>query len=389
MLASESTREASGTTRRQTLQAAYHRSLRNAAKVLRIKDNVVATGTALICFIPNDAPAPISPVQVQRLADERNIDARTVRNHICVLIKLGLFADMTKDGGGRALVRSSTGEIVSLHGISIQPMIDRGDEFEEKVAEINALATEKASLRGQISAMRRKIKNYVEYNDVHGRLDSVLEGFPCRIAHLSINELDHLHNNLVDLFGAIKEILADCEQTRETSNFKEKESDRSEKPVQLYNNTTELNSIISNRITIEAAKEISQGTGKIVPNNVRSECGLDHISLELALRAAPDDWHEMMAHFGGRGWDAFANYAYQRGAELGMNASAWRLAENAIGRAGAALLVLIADVNSSERGGDILKPAGWVRAMAEKSTRGEAYIHRSIFGILNKSDTLQ
>lgn len=389
MIASESTHEAFGTTSRQSLQAMYHRALRNAAKVLKLNDNIVATASALICFIPKDAPAPISPVQVQRLADERNINARTVRNHICVLIKHGLLVDLTKDGGGRSLVRSSTGEIVSLHGISIQPLIDKSDQFEEGVAEINAIATEKASLRGQISALRRKIKNYVEHHDQHGHFQTALCDFPRRIAHLTIIQLDTLHNNLSDLFEGIKDALQDCEELRETSSFKQKESDRSEKTSPLYNYTTELNSVVSNRIAMKTAKEDYQGTGKIVPKNVRSECGLDHISLDLALKAAPDDWHDMLAHYGTNGWSGFTNYAYERGAQLGMNASAWRLAEKSIGRAGAALLVLIADVNSADRGGDIRKPGGWVRAMAEKSTRGEAYIHRSIFGILNRSDTLQ
>lgn len=389
MLAAENAQEGTRATNRTSLQAVYHRALRNAAKVLRLNDNIFATASTMICFIPKDANEPVSPVQVQRLADERNISARTVHNHIKTLIKLGLATDTTKDGGGRSLVRSSSGEIVALHGISFKPLLEQADDLEAKVAEINAIATEKTILRGQISTTRKKIRRLVQDHIELQQFENVLEDSPRRIGHFSIVKLNALHNHLVDLLDLISTIVMESQSMEETASFYQKESDQSEINDQRYNNTTERNFSLSNRDTIKTAKEHSRGRRQISPDDVRSECGLDHISLDHAMRAAPKDWHEMIDHYGTGGWAGFSNFAYQRGAAMGMNASAWKLAEDTIGRSGAALLVMIADANSEARGGDIRSPAGWVRSMANKATRGEAYIHRSVFGILNRSDTLQ
>ena len=383
------TGEQSRSSARKVAQAEIHRALRNAVKVLKIKDNIAATASTMLCYIPADANDAISPVHVQRLADERNCTARTIHNHIRFLVKEGLAIDLTKDGGGRSITRNASGEIVSMHGISFQPLLDKAHEFERKVAEINAIATEKAVMRGQISTIRRKIRVYLEHNDELGQFNGILDDSPRRLAHLDLVQLNTLLNNLTDLFDIIETELAPFDQAAEIVEFKKKDSDQSENNHSRYNNTTETNSSLSNRKTIKPAKELSEGRGKISPDDLRSQCGLDHIRIEQALNAAPPDWHEMIDHYGTGGWQGFSNYAYQRGAELGMNASAWQLAENSIGRAGAALLVMIEDANSVTRGGDIRQPAAWVRAMADKATRGEAYIHKSIFGILNKETTLQ
>lgn len=374
---------------RKVAQAEIHRALRNAVKVLKIKDNIAATASTMLCYIPADANDPISPVHVQRLADERNCTARTIHNHIRFLVKEGLAIDLTKDGGGRSITRDATGKIVSMHGISFQPLLDQAAKFERKVAEINAIATEKAIMRGQISTIRRKIKVYLEHNDELGQFDRILDDSPRRIAHLDMVQMNTLLNDLTDLFDIIQTELEPFDQAVETSQMKKKSSDQSEKNLSRYNNTTEINSGLSNRKTIETANELFKGRGKISPNDLRSRCGLDNINLGHAMSAAPEDWHQMIEHYGKADWQGFSNYAYQRGAELGMNASAWQLAENSIGRSGAALLVMIADVNSTQRGGDIKQPAAWVRAMADKASRGEAYLHKSIFGILNKETTLQ
>ena len=373
---------------RKDFQAHVHRALRNAVKVLKIKDNIAATASTMLCYIPKDAEDPISPVQVQRLADERGTVARTVHNHIKLLIQFGLAIDLTRDGGGRSLTRNSDGNIVSIHGISFQPLLDKAAEFEAKVHEINAIATEKAVLRGQISSTRRKIRRFLELYDDQNKFVGILDDSPRRIVHLTLVELNTLFNNLDDLYEIIKTELEPFEASADSAHFSSKESDQSEKNVSRYNNTTETNNSFSNRETIKPANELSGEGGKPSAQDNRSACGLDHVGLDHAMKAAPEDWTEMIKYHGTQGWAGFCNYAYERGAQLGMNRSAWALAERTIGRSGAALLVLIADVNSTERGGDIRSPAGWVRAMADKASRGEAHIHRSIFGILNKCDQL-
>jgi hypothetical protein len=113
-------------------------------------------------------------------------------------------------------------------------------------------------------------------------------------------------------------------------------------------------------------------------------CGVEHVTLAMALHAAPEEWHGAFTRMGSLSWDTFSRMAQARLQPLGINQQAWRIAETAIGSRGAAILVLIADANWAARGGQIRKPGAWVRAMAERAAGGQAYLHRSVFGILKR-----
>ena len=116
----------------------------------------------------------------------------------------------------------------------------------------------------------------------------------------------------------------------------------------------------------------------------RPTCGLEHVNLKMLLQVAPEDWHIMLERKGSVAWNSFIDVAYERKDALGINDTAWAISQAALGRIGAAILVLLADANGIERGGIVRNPGAWVRRMAEKAERGEAYLHRSIFGILNR-----
>lgn len=121
----------------------------------------------------------------------------------------------------------------------------------------------------------------------------------------------------------------------------------------------------------------------------RPTCGLEHVSLAMILAAAPPDWLTELEHRGDPGWSALTAVAFERMPALGINQTAWAMAQAALGRNGAAVLVLIADARHAARGGTIRNPGAWVRRMAERAERGEAHLHRSVFGILHEARTMQ
>ena len=67
-----------------------------------------------------------------------------------------------------------------------------------------------------------------------------------------------------------------------------------------------------------------------------------------------------------------------------MSPATWAQAQAVLGQTGAAILVLIADAGSAERGGSIRSVGGWVRRMSERAETGQAHLHRSVFGLLHR-----
>lgn len=130
--------------------------------------------------------------------------------------------------------------------------------------------------------------------------------------------------------------------------------------------------------------ENKMGQGASTPPTQTPKCGMEHISLPMALKAAPAEWHVGMELYGRADWMAFVNVGYERAMALGINPSAWAQAQAAIGKVGAALLVMIADADGYERGGKIRNAGAWVRRMSERAELGTAQLHRSVFGLLHR-----
>ena len=371
---------------RRAQQACLHRAMRDAAKALGLSDSVAITGATLIAFIPVDAPAPISPVEVQRLADDRGLDVRTVRNHIGTLIAAGVASDCTQDRGRRRVRRGSDGRITVLEGISFAPLAARADELAGKAAEINAVAAEKARFRGLISSLRRRIKGLL-VSDVATDADRAsFAGLPRRIAHLDLDALVRLWSAVQDLHDAMVGRRAESEGMATGGSCPVdtigmtlvKESDRSDSSARRSNITTDTNHMGCN--PTDAAPQTERSGGRSALEDRQIRCGLQHVRLDMAIAATPGEWRGDLQRAGRASWAAFAATAYQRAHQLGINRTALDLAHAAIGKPGVALLILIADRNRDT----IRNPGAWLRSMADRAERGEAYIHRSIFGILQR-----
>ena len=101
----------------------------------------------------------------------------------------------------------------------------------------------------------------------------------------------------------------------------------------------------------------------------------------------PLDWEaSILRHYQTLDWNSFANTAYERAAAAGISPAAWAAAQAAIGRHGAAIMVLIALTDAAGNGGKIANPGGWVRRMAERAERGTAHLHRSMFGLMERAN---
>ena len=367
----------------KSLKTRLYRALRDAVKARGLSDSAASTGEALIAFIPADAPAPISPVQVQRLADDRRCDPRTVRAHIAQLVDRGLVTDATKGSGARGLVRNAAGRIASLWGVNFAPLDALAEVLAEEAEAFNRLNTEKARLRGAISAVRRRIKRQFDAVPPSDQERVLFDRFPRRIAHLDLENLDSLLSRLEDFVEAVRqrrqEDIGGPSQDTQAGTVSVDSSDRSEDSNRPLYITTGSNNRICNRNAINNARQSSKCSAE-----PRRLCGLEHVRLGMALDAAPKEWGDALSLYERPGWQDLSAVAYDRAPRLGISPSAMAHAHEVIGRTATTILVLIADANRIERGGTIRNAGAWLRAMTDRVAAGEAQLHRSIFGILDR-----
>lgn len=351
-----------------------YRALRAAAHVHALPDAVARTAERLIDFIPQDAPEPVSPVAVQRLADLRGCDTRTIRAHVARLIEIGLCADRRRDGGGRAVLRGPDGAIVMLFGVSFAPLLADADRLEAEAAALERLAADKARLRGEISQLRGQLRLRLE-TDPDAVQAAAFAALPRRIAHLEGPALEALLARVVAILAALETGAATsrgdaAERTAATVDRPVDEPDRPE--------DFRRPSYITTDPTDEPCHPAETGaSGK---RSAQDPHGLDHVTLAMAQAILPADWK---TDTGPRpDWRALVEAAWTRAPLIGVGQDAWALAAGALGRRGAALLVLLADADAGVRGGRIRNPGGWVRRMAERAEQGPLSLHRNVHGLI-------
>jgi len=59
------------------------------------------------------------------------------------------------------------------------------------------------------------------------------------------------------------------------------------------------------------------------PPPTTPKCGMEHISLRMALNAAPAEWNVGMDMYGRADWMTFVNVGYEWGMALGINLAVW------------------------------------------------------------------
>lgn len=343
-------------------QGELHRVLRRAAVAHGLPDAVLVTGHALLRYVPKDADQPISPARVQDLADERGCDPRTIRGHIRRLEAYGLVVDRSA-GGGRRMIQRRRGRIVVLQGIDFSPMLAAAERIEHAAVEAEIELDERRRLAARVSELKRQLRGLVAIGgDMTPRSAAALDVCPSRHRGLPLRELAALVGRLE---AAIR-VLADDDEDAGSRIFS---SDRDDEIVRP--NTTEKDEDPVCR----------------PPRSWRAAEAdpLRHITLDMLAAALPFDWRIRSERRGGAvSWASVAATAYERAGEIGVSDAIWAEAQAELGRAGAAVLVLLADAGSAERQGAIRCPAAWVRAMAARAETGPLRLSRNLFGLLHR-----
>ncbi len=341
-----------------------YQALKDAAYVLKLRSGSKSLIDLLIGHIPNGAPSPVSPASVQLLKDRLGIEDRTIRYQIDKLVKQGLVINRCLANGRRHVQRNRAGEIVHIAGIDLSPLLDRAQEWAERAAQKQDVYTRRTRLRFQISEKRGALNRAFRTEEMPAHLEKLWSNLPADIANLSLGALEAIVDKVDEMLAAItsdRKILAGQPEDFDRAYTTHQEQSDSCNPA------------------MPAEKQSHEETWRQRPT-----CGLEHVSLRQAMMAAPDDWRIEMEQYGRPSWHILAGVACERAKALGVSPSAWSLAQNAVGAQGAAVIVMMADAKSSERGGTIQSVGGWVRRMAERAETGTANLHRTLFGLLHE-----
>ena len=342
-------------------QGELHRVLRLAAVAHGLPDAVLVTGHALLRYVPRDAEQPISPARVQDLADERGCDPRTIRSHIRRLEAYGLVVDRSA-GGGRRMIQRRRGHIVVLQGIDFSPMLAATGRIELAALEAEIERDERRRLAARVSELKRQLRGLVAIKgDMAPRAAAALEVCPSRHRGRPLRDLAALVGRLE---AAIR-VLADDDEDTGGRIFSSDRDDEIVRPTTTEKDENPVCRPLRNRSDAEAD-------------------ALRHITLDMLGAVLPFDWRARVERGGGLTWASVTAAAYERAAEIGVTDAIWAEAQAELGRAGAAVLVLLADADSIERQGAIRCPAVWVRAMAARAETGPLRLSRNLLGLLHR-----
>jgi DNA-binding MarR family transcriptional regulator len=327
-------------------QGKLHRLLRLAAAAHGLPDAVLVTAHALLRYVPRDAVEPISPARVQDLAEERGCDPRTIRAHVRRLEAYGLVVDRSA-GGGRRMIQRRRDRLVVLQGVDFSPMLAAAEALAIAAIEAEAERDERRRLAARVSALKRQLRNAIadqEEGGVADRAASALRPCPARHRGLSLRELAALAARL----EVAARLLNNIEDSAGSRIFL---SDRSDEKIRP--NTTE-----------KTGNPVCRAQ---VANRVVAADRLEPVSLEGLLPALPFDWRVRIGSDDPVSWPTLIGIACERAGEIGVTEAIWAEAQSTLGPEGAAVLVLLADADSVDRGGSIRCPAAWVRAMVVRA----------------------
>ncbi len=387
----------------------------------------------------SEGATPVAFGQVKTMADELDVDERTINNYERCLAERGLILWNDYGNCRRFGRRDENGKLVDAYGIVLSPLIERFGEI-EKMGEADALDLKlRTSEIGRIRSVRRGLKYLMGLAQAHGLEPSVTQPAETVIGRIPERAFSKkawptisvcsLRLEIENVIARLKQELSLVSvdefsgQTEENFRYQYTEDTR-KTPVRNSNlaaprrTSPDGDEVIppaepANAGGIEegsrrrsrnsdnaSTAEDSPGGGSSDSAKLRNETsipvagsggstGIEHIRFDQVTDAASDLMRELIAEEAGQGkenWSALDRAAATAAAWIGVSPSLWATMRAQIGPAAAAVSVVLVERRMTDPDNPVSKPGGYLRGMLAKAGRGQLHLHKSIFG-LSKSAT--
>ena len=361
------------------------------------------------------AGRPIVYKDQQTQAYNLGISDRQIRNREKRLMELG-FVSFEDSGNHRRYAVDGDGQDHPdlAFGINLMPLLGRLEELEALAEAVEAETRAWQSAKKVYSARRRKATALISELAADGENEDVselaerLQNLPYvrSSTHLSaINRLVFRVDEIISEAGALLETRnpqESCELTVDTSSREEMDFLHIHYTKNLLyrescnppGDKSERSSLRS-QVNVEAsacAPTRDQTTGKGVEDRAESppvrinpasvSTGAEHVTPEMVHAAAGPVFRSLVGDPACLSIVNVIGIADQIRPEIGISPHAWADAREIMGDWAAALCVVLAEVRARN-------PGGYLREMTARARSGDLHLHKSFFGILTGTRTVQ
>ncbi len=344
---------------------------------------------------------PIVFQSLSKTAMDLDVSERHVRRLEQELFKIGALSWHDSGNHKRYGHRDpQSGRIIYAFGVDLTPLAYLKAELENALHEQELYKQAWSETKRQISWYRSQIRGVIAEIEGQGRDASQIQrrydDIAVRLsASMSLESLRAIHAEHKTAYEELITLVT----TRNNKEIQEKESAKADSNVLHYkyskkpkSNKLDTNSSPTDNSFQESRSRSSEGktdrTGhadRAEPEKRDQTAGLEHITLKQMLNAASMRFREHLP-LSNRAMNLndFVEAAHKTRGELGISQKSWGQACQELGRAGAAICVLLVDQATLRPENPVRKPAAYFNSMIKLAGVGELHLQKSIMGLLKR-----
>lgn len=284
---------------------------------------------------------------------------------------------------------AETGRILYAFGVDLTPLAYLQAELKSKLQEKRLYDSAWMETKRQISWYRRQIRSLILEREREEGTFECDEQEPTKLNELLAIQL-RTHLNLGELRSLLERhkqfhsgLLAQAPTATNIANNK-KPSRQGEQNFVLQTTTQESSDESdSSPADNRWQKSVAEPPG---PTGVIRSSGIEHIALKHVLLAASDRFREHLpVEPRPLNWADVVEGAARLRPHLRISQASWGEACEILGRAGAAVCLLLTDQAALRSQTPALRPPAYFRGMVNKARRGELRLHNSIYGLIERN----
>ncbi|MGZ2402782.1 plasmid replication protein RepC [Rhizobium ruizarguesonis] len=353
-----------------------YRDACDARTLLGLRDRALAVLNALLSFYPETdlnekENLVVFPSNAQLIARANGIAGTTLRENLALLVNAGLIIRNDSPNGKRYVRRAKDGAVETAYGFNLAPLLARAEELALLAQKVAAEARRLKVVKERTTIARRDLRKLITAaieEGAAGDWRAIEATYIAAVAKLKGAKSTDTFEAILDELTLLREGVVNILECHVISSKTDTNADEIRQHIQNSNT--------------ESINELEPSSGeeqdkKTADNSTRHAEPLKAFPIGLVMRACP----EIAAYAPGgevRGWRDLMSAAVVVRSSLGVSASAYQDACEAMGPENAA--VAIAAI--LERAGHINSAGGYLRDLTSRTKRGEFSLGPMLMALL-------
>ncbi len=319
-----------------------------------------------------------------------------------------------------------SGKILYAYGVDLTPLAYLKPKLEQIIEEQELYKAAKLETKRQVSGYRGKIKSLLAEMD---ELDIAEQGafiaaydeiaVPYRIAmtlemlRSMLSKHHELYNQVLDSIDAFYKTRKTAKESPKTDSFVSHKQNTNQNSFNklntgrdqshcfqgMRNETMGSKQEALEQVESSVGADSKGGASELDPSpdlkpqesedtdNIILKTGLQHLTAKQLLNAASPRFREHIPMHGRPiDFEDIVEAAYALRSELHISQKSWAGACQTLTKYGAAICLLLVDQAMHRPDNAVRRPAAYFNALIGRARAGELFLHKSIFGLLKRSD---